>query len=212
MSAVLRAQARRAKGRDVISLAVDVGLNDGAIVVLDEDASLLHEFQIGAPQPNPRKFTPYTYQHRLGLIRRQVIDAWNTMMEPLAKEPGSLVPIGITVEEPLIGRSARVSLQLYGVFAVVIDALNELTPNKELCRDLNVQTLKKYLGVSQKAYIVREVWKRWRYDGKTTHLCDAYGMARFALEHPTGWDEFGAKKKKLKRALTGRERRVNTIR
>ena len=194
----------------MIVVACDPGLVAGAILAVDADATLLHEFEVGAPQRNLKKFAPLTYATRLETLAQQVKKAWATIMHDLGvaviNEGLVEVPdIAVTIEQPLIGRSAQSSLKLFGAYAVMLHTFHNLAPNPDLVRPINNQTIKKFVGCSQKAFIAREVWKRWRYNGKTHHLCDAYAMARYTLDHPTGWDEEGAKKRKFKRALRANE-------
>ena len=184
----------------MIVVACDPGLVAGAIIALRDDLELLHEFEVGAPQVNLKKFAALTYAARLETLAQQVKKAWAT----IEKDTGD-TDVAVTIEQPLIGRSAQSSLKLFGAYSVMLHTFHNLAPKPELVRPVNNQTIKKFVGCSQKAFIVREVWKRWRYDGKTHHLCDAYAMARYTFEHPTGWDEEGAKNRKFKRALRANE-------
>jgi len=89
----------------------------------------------------------------------------------------------LAVEEPFIGKNATAALKTYSVFsAFVFLAQIETYMHQHIVALLTPSpaNIKKFVGVREKNFVARAVFRKWGYAADDDNLVDAYAIARWA--------------------------------
>lgn len=90
-------------------------------------------------------------------------------------------PVTIAIEEPFPGRTSNTAL--HAIFAIV--AVNLAALGRRMIV-VWPQTVKQFIGQTQKHLIVQEVKNRWGFESSSNDIVDAYAIARWAAEKQKG--------------------------
>lgn len=151
-------------GGNVNFLGLDLSVANTGVVVINRDTKILHQDVI---KTKPKS----DIEMRIAVIHTQVAEVVN-----------AFAPDFIYIEELAHGARGDAILELAGVNYFVRTRFYQAGIRYKM---IAPGTLKKFItgkGNAKKELMLKEVYKRWGADFNDNNECDAYCLARMALE------------------------------
>ena len=115
---------------------------------------------------------------RLANMVRRVLECFPG---PWSKEEHT--DVFVAIEEPFIGKNATAALKTYSVFAALVFEVQMIINYQNGIVGLltpSPANIKKFVGVKEKNFVARAVFRKWGYAADDDNLVDAYAIARWA--------------------------------
>ena len=158
-------------GGEMIYIGIDPSLTGTGIVVLDEQGNVLDKDLISTKASQKIEDRLQTIWNRLKYI------IWDFADKPVPDCP-------IAVEGLSFGSKGASMLELAGLHYLIRYMID-----REFCGVRHVvppQTLKKFVcgkGNVKKEQMLLQTYKRWGMEFQDNNICDAYCLARYAMEN-----------------------------
>lgn len=151
----------------MIHIGIDPGINFAGVVAI-LDGKVLHEDLVVNSSDEP-KGKRLSFDRLDNQVTNILLQVWKCAPEDTK----------VAIEEPFVGPNGGTALKTYAVFICVAMSLRA---DGYRVHAVPAPALKKYLGVTQKNFVARQVYKRWKYEAADDNLVDAYAIAQWCRE------------------------------